>query len=147
MVSHNYLDWAEYQNRYSLKSIWVMRLSKMIPSWENHFGKIPTWSLIYFLNYRKVVSSRLSRLVAHTRIFRRLMKGKFYPYVMWPLAPKFQNWIVDWSNARNFVVVGNKIAVFELNGSIWQYVFAIFFCEHLFYAFDINCYWNCCSGP
>ena len=23
----------------------------MIPSWENHFGKITAWSLIYFLNY------------------------------------------------------------------------------------------------
>ena len=25
-VSHNYLDWAKYQNRHSLKSIWVMKL-------------------------------------------------------------------------------------------------------------------------
>ena len=32
--------------------------------------------------YRKVVSSRLSWLVAHPRIFRRLMKGKFDPYVL-----------------------------------------------------------------
>ena len=48
--------------------------------------------------YRKVASSRLSRLVAHPRIFRRLMKGKFDPYVLWPLAKKFQNWI----NSRPF---------------------------------------------
>ena len=26
-VSHNYLDWAKYQNRHSPKSIWVIRLS------------------------------------------------------------------------------------------------------------------------
>ena len=34
---------------------------------------------LIFVNsiYRKVASSRLSRLVAHPRIFRRLMKGKF----------------------------------------------------------------------
>ena len=39
-------------------------------------------------NYRKVVSSRLSRLVAHSRIFRLFMKGKFDTYVLWPLAKK-----------------------------------------------------------
>ena len=34
------------------------------------------------LMYRKVASSRLSWLVAHPRIFRRLMKGKFDPDVL-----------------------------------------------------------------
>ena len=46
-------------------------------------------------NYRKVASSRLLRLAAHFQIFRRLMKGKFDAYVLWPLVKKFQNWIVD----------------------------------------------------
>ena len=32
--------------------------------------------------YPKVASSRLSRLVAHSMIFRRLMKEKFEPYVL-----------------------------------------------------------------
>ena len=32
------------------------------------------------------------------------MKGKFEAYVLWQLAKKFQNWIVDWSTARNFTV-------------------------------------------
>ena len=36
--------------------------------------------------YCKVASSRLSRLVAHPRIFIRRIKGKFDPYVLWPLA-------------------------------------------------------------
>ena len=54
--------------------------------------------------YCKVTSSRLSLLVALPRIFRRLMKGKFDAYVLWPLAKKFQNWIVDQSTARNFTV-------------------------------------------
>ena len=41
----------------------------------------------YFINmyvfmYRKVASSRLSQLVAHPRIFRRPMKGKFDTYVL-----------------------------------------------------------------
>ena len=39
---------------------------------------------LIFVNsiYRKVASSRLSQLVAHPRIFRRLMKGKFDAYVL-----------------------------------------------------------------
>ena len=55
-------------------------------------------------NYRKVASSSLSRIVAHFQIFRSLMKGKFDAYVLWPLAKKFQNWIVDRSTALNFTV-------------------------------------------
>ena len=40
-------------------------------------------------DYRKVASSRLSRLVAHFHIFRLFMKGKFDAYVL--LAKSFQN--------------------------------------------------------
>ena len=54
--------------------------------------------------YRKVANSSLSRLVARFQIFRSLMKGKFDAYVLWPLAQKFQNWIVDKSSARDFTV-------------------------------------------
>ena len=36
--------------------------------------------------YRKVASRSTSRLVARPRIFWLLMKGKFDPYVLWPLA-------------------------------------------------------------
>ena len=43
--------------------------------------------------YRKVASSNLSWLVAHFQIFRRLIKGKFDAYALWPLTKKFQNWI------------------------------------------------------
>ena len=57
-----------------------------------------------FINH-KVASSSLSRLVAHFQIFRRLMKEKFDAYVLWPLAKKFQNWIVDRCTARDFTVV------------------------------------------
>ena len=32
------------------------------------------------------------------------MKGKFDPYVLWPLAKSLQNWIVDRSTARDFTV-------------------------------------------
>ena len=32
------------------------------------------------------------------------MKGKFDAYVLWPLAKKLQNWIVDRSTARDFTV-------------------------------------------
>ena len=39
------------------------------------------------------------------------MKGKFDAYVLWPLAQKVQNWIVDWATARD--VYGNPI-IFEV---------------------------------
>ena len=41
--------------------------------------------------YRKVTSSRLSRLVAHPSISTVFMKGKFDAYVLRPLAKKLQN--------------------------------------------------------
>ena len=43
------------------------------------------------------------------------MKGKFDAYVLWPLAQKFQNWMVDRSTARDFTVYesyGSDILVF-----------------------------------
>ena len=61
-----------------------------------------------------MASSRLSRLVAHPRIVRRLMKGNFDPYVLWPLTKKFQNWIVDQSTARKFTVL------FEVKTSVYR---------------------------
>ena len=52
--------------------------------------------------YHKVASSRLSRFVAHSWIFKLCMKWKFDAYVPWPLAKRVQNWTVDCSTARNF---------------------------------------------
>ena len=54
--------------------------------------------------YRKVASSTLSQLVAHFHIFRLFMKGKFDAYVLWHMAQRVQNWIVDQSTARDFTV-------------------------------------------
>ena len=59
------------------------------------------FQLLGAIEYHKVASSSLSRLVAHFKIFRRLMKGKSDAYVLWPLAKNF-NWIVDRSTAHNF---------------------------------------------
>ena len=64
---------------------------------------VSIYKLQWFLYYRKVTTSSL--LVAYFQIFRRLMKGKFDAYVQWPLAKKFQNWIVDRSTDRDFTVV------------------------------------------
>ena len=45
--------------------------------------KVTSLTEVALINgYRKVVSSSLSRLVAHFQIFRRLMKGKFDAYVL-----------------------------------------------------------------
>ena len=60
--------------------------------------------LKYILTVKSRAVHRLSRLVAQIRIFRSLMKGKFDAYVLWPLAKKFQNWIVNRSTARDFTV-------------------------------------------
>ena len=59
----------------------------------------------YLFIYCKVASSSMSPLVAHLMIFRRLLKWKFDAYVVWPLAKKFQSWIVDRSTALNFTVL------------------------------------------
>ena len=56
------------------------------------------------IEYRKVANSKLSRLVACLRIFRLLMKGGFDDYVLWPLAKRVKNRIVDQSTARDFTV-------------------------------------------
>ena len=73
---------------------------------KNVVGCIPflPWRLKVEIKriYHKVASSSLSQLVAYFQIFRMLMKEKFDAYVLWPLAKKFQNWIVDRSTARNF---------------------------------------------
>ena len=60
------------------------------------------WKLEIYV--RKVPKNSLSWLVTPFQIFRRLVKGKFDAYVLWPLAKKFQNWIVDQSTAREFTV-------------------------------------------
>ena len=75
----------------------IMKLMFEKNSIENLFGLC--WS-----TYCKVLSSRLSRLVAHQRIFRLFMKGTFDAYVLWPMDKMVLNWIVDWSTACNFMV-------------------------------------------
>ena len=42
------------------------------------------------------------RKVAYPSIFRLFMKGKFDAYVLWPLAQRVQNWIVDRSKVDIF---------------------------------------------
>ena len=69
-------------------------------SWQNLMPKC-NFNTAYF----KVASSRLFRLVAHLRILRLFMKGKFDGYVLWPLVKRFQNWIVDQSTAPDFTVL------------------------------------------
>ena len=48
------------------------------------------------------------------------MKGKFDAYALWPLAKKFQNWIVDRSTARNFTVFEMTISMGSR--SIWNWI-------------------------
>ena len=71
-------------------------------------------------DYHKVAISSMSLLVAHLMIFRRLMKGKFDACVVWPLAKKFQNWIVDRSTARDFTVYSLNSTKCHQNKTKWQ---------------------------
>ena len=50
------------------------------------------------------------------------MKVKFDAYVLWPLAEKFQNWLVDRSVTRNFTVF-KDIKLFRLHVYIFQSYF------------------------
>ena len=63
--------------------------------------------------YRKVAISRLSRLVAHSRIFRLFMKGKFDAYVLWPLTKSFQNLIVDRRPVYCWRLYGTGFSILE----------------------------------
>ena len=63
------------------------------------------------MNDPLVGSSRLFQLVAHPSIFRLFMKGKFDAYVLWSLAQRVQNWIVDRSTARNFTVYNKLVGL------------------------------------
>ena len=82
----------------------------------------------------------MSCLIVHPRIFKMFMKGKFDAYVLWHLARKFQNWIVVWSTACDFMVVAicQKTELYticsqvklELNSSLWQIIV------------KLECYWN-----
>ena len=95
-------------------------------------------SLKDFSKLRKVASSSLSRLVAH---FRWLMKGKFDTYVLWPLATKFQNWIVDRSTARDFTVrwfLAKKLAFYDppsLKFHDQTDILKLYFGVFIFYSF------------
>ena len=80
---------------------------------SNNFGEL------FRCTYRKVASSRLSRLVAHLRIFRLFMKGKIDDYVLWLLAKRVQNWIVDRSSARDFTVCKN---ICEIMNQFWRLI-------------------------
>ena len=83
---------------------WEDQTLVSFPQAYHHYGAKKLRRPIWISIYRKVMSSRLSRLVAHLRIIRLFMKGKFDAYVLWSLAQRVQNWIVDRSTARDFTV-------------------------------------------
>ena len=97
--------------------------------------------------YRKVTSSRLSWLAAHSRIFKLFMTGKFDAYVLWPLAKRVQSWIVDRSTARDFTVAILYLTILhELNGtSIDNFVVWSFpvFLSSVFATYAWHEFWTC----
>ena len=100
--------WAEAETRQKLLHIFL-RIREQQSLHLKFFDFIANLSIYWLLEnwndwYRKVVSSWLSWLVAHPSIFKLFMKGKFDAYLLWPLAQRVQNWIVDRSTARYFTV-------------------------------------------
>ena len=91
------LDQVNMEKRYEMLHIVQNSIWKKKNQARDNVGKFHT--------YRKVVSSRLFWLVAHLRIFRLFMKGKFDAYVLRPLAKLIQNWIINQSTARDFTVL------------------------------------------
>ena len=71
-----------------------------------------TWILRFYFKFKRMQVSNTVKsravaclgLVAYFWIFRLFMKGKFDAYVLWPLARRVKNWIVDRSTNRNFKV-------------------------------------------
>ena len=87
-----YLPWSHVQLEKNVK--WSRH-----PGMLGFMGKISN-SLIMELLQLWVLKSKyrqsrsISWLVAHPRIFRLFMKGKFDAYLLWPLAKRFQSFIV-----------------------------------------------------
>ena len=54
--------------------------------------------------YRIVASTSLSCFEAHTGLFRLLMKGIFYPYVLWPFDKMLISELVLRISIRNFTI-------------------------------------------
>ena len=90
----------------------LMKYSYEISQLQEEMLKCSFW--IYFSPL-----CEMFRLVVYFQIFRRLMKGKFDAYALWPLAKKFQNWIVDRSTARDFTV--SQLQAEMLKCSFWNY--------------------------
>ena len=75
--------------------------------------------------YRKVASSNTSRLEAHAGFFRLLMKGFFYPYVLWPFDKKLISELVTRVRTRDYTVgVIWKLCGISLYGSV-QYLYIV----------------------
>ena len=108
MFVHKYMQYTFWLLKMELGTINMIKSRRMLFFFKSQrFSGIYSNKICYCwqkLAYRKVESSRLSRLVACLRIFRLLMKGEFDDYVLWPLAKRVKNRIVDQSTARDFTV-------------------------------------------
>ena len=73
-------------NAYYSKVFLVLKIQSVCFEVKNVFTYVLNLGHLFKVytefTYRKVMSSRLSRLVAYSRIFRLFMKGKFNAYVL-----------------------------------------------------------------
>ena len=92
MINRNYIASPKTWHSVSIVAIIYIRtesgksMSIQVPNVMKQaiflYSEVPNNCTAYFITYRKIASSSMSWLVAHTQIFRRLMKGKFDAYVL-----------------------------------------------------------------
>ena len=92
-------------------------------------GLVKEWveqTIGHFLsNFAYRISANSFRPWIVSAVFRRLMKGKFDSYVLWPLVKMVQNLIVDQSTVQNFTTcfenhISWKCGLFFENMQEWK---------------------------
>ena len=84
-----------YRKWYPFRLDWLCWLAGYLKTTADLYNFLPNTVQVSTIIYRKDTTNRLSRLVAHLRIFRLFMKGICDANLLWPLTKTVQNWIVD----------------------------------------------------
>ena len=101
-------------------------LAKSVLFWAQANSKSSVYlQLLQFLQYimiikqreyRKVVSSNTSRLKAHAGLIEDcLLKGIFYPYVLWPFDKKLISYLVKRVRTRDYTIYRKVECSFRIN--------------------------------
>ena len=99
---------------------------KMIPQWENHFGKIAAMSLIYFWTMLIMIFSPVYFFSGHTLEFLFLPHCLFF-FKYWKKSAWV--WIIPSINSNSFgvdiVVCRDHVRIFMLNNCVCLLLFFV----------------------